>query len=246
MTTKDLFSGHAGLYAAFRPTYPDELFDFILKHVDSHMNAWDCATGNGQVAFVLSRYFKQVHATDISQTQLDHAQQAMNINYGISTAEKTTFPDHHFDLITVAQAFHWFDPDKFFTEAKRVLKPNGLMAIWGYGLLSIDKQCDEAILHFYKNIVGPYWDRARKLVDEGYRESNFPFKKIDTPSFSIRVSWTLKHLAGYLESWSATQRYIKEKQMNPVTPFIDQLRNTWHDQEEKLITFPIFLAMGKW
>lgn len=245
MENKDLFSGHASLYAAFRPSYPQALYDHLLTFVNAKKTAWDCATGNGQVAIVLSQYFDQVTATDISQAQLDNAQRAANIQYRITSAEETPFEDHSFDLITVAQAFHWFNQEKFFLEAQRVLKPNGLLAIWGYGLLSINKAIDHEILHLYKNIVGPYWDKARSLVDEGYRQSNFPFIEIASPSFFIRTSWTLKHLAGYLESWSATQQYIKANQINPVTPLIDKLSSSWSVTEEKPISFPIFLRMGK-
>lgn len=243
--SKDLFSGHASLYAAFRPRYPQALYDHLLKYVDARNTAWDCATGNGQVAIVLSQYFDRVIATDISQAQLDNAQQATNIEYRITSAEETPFNDCSFDLITVAQAFHWFNQEKFFTEAQRLLKPNGLLAIWGYGLLSVDHIIDQEIMHLYKNTVGPYWDKARSLVDEGYRQSNFPFVEIENPSFFIRTSWTLKHLAGYLESWSATQQYMKVNQINPVTPLIEKLSKSWNPDEQKTISFPIFLRMGK-
>src|SRR5882672_948119 len=120
---KDLFSAQAKQYAAFRPTYPEALYDFIFQHVHGNENAWDCATGNGQVAQRLARQFKKVYATDISQKQLDQASPANNIHYAVSPAESTPFPDHQFDLITVGQALHWFDLDKFYAEVKRVIKP---------------------------------------------------------------------------------------------------------------------------
>jgi ubiquinone/menaquinone biosynthesis C-methylase UbiE len=245
MPQKDLFSGHASIYAAFRPTYPQALYDHVLKYVKGRDTAWDCATGNGQVASVLSQYFTMVEATDISQAQLEKAQQKNNIHYTIGLAEESHFADRHFDLITVAQAFHWFDQPKFFQEAKRVLKSTGVLAIWGYGLLSIDRQRDAEILHLYKNVVGPYWDSARRLVDEGYQKSSFPLTEIPSPPFFIRVSWTLNHLAGYLESWSATQQYIQANGTNPVTPLINKFKSDWHGDEEKLISFPIFLRMGR-
>src|SRR5262245_31315897 len=103
---KDLFSKQANIYAAFRPTYPKELYDFIFSRVEKNHKAWDCATGNGQVAGYLANYFDKVYATDISQQQLDNAVKRDNITYSVSPGEKTSFEDQQFDLITVAQALH--------------------------------------------------------------------------------------------------------------------------------------------
>lgn len=129
---KDFFSGHSKIYAAFRPTYPEELYQFIFKHLKHKTKAWDCATGNGQVAQYLSKHFDNVYATDMSQQQLDHAFPAPNIHYSVCKAEKTLFEDQQFDLITVGQALHWLELDSFYKEVKRTGKPGSLLAVWGY------------------------------------------------------------------------------------------------------------------
>lgn len=243
MATKDYFSGHSKLYATFRPTYPEELYQFIFKHVTSRDTAWDCATGNGQVAQYLSAHFNRVEATDISQQQLDHAHQAGNIFYSVQAAEKTNFPNHAFDLITVGQALHWFDLPQFYDEVRRVARPNGLLAVWGYAVCSVNLTVDKIFLDFYNNIVGPYWDDARKMVDEEYRNLKFPFQQIKTPKFSLTVEWTLEQFAGYLTTWSATQKYISANHHDPVPEIVDQLKAQW--SSEKLVTFPIFLKLGR-
>jgi SAM-dependent methyltransferase len=245
MAAKDLFSAHARQYAAFRPDYPVALYEFIFQHLQDKKIAWDCATGNGQVAQYLAKYFGEVHATDISAQQLAEGVQYPNIHYQVCPAEQTTFPDDYFDLITVAQALHWIDVDKFYKEVGRVGKTGALLAVWGYGLLHINATIDSIITHFYTNIVGPYWDRARKLVDEQYETILFPFEEIETEKFSIDVAWTLDHLAGYLETWSATRGYIQAHQQNPVTPLILKLRDYWKEDEVKTISFPIFIRLGK-
>ena len=102
---KDNFSTQADIYARYRPRYPQELFEFIFERTANRQNAWDCATGNGQSAKVLARYFEKVFATDISQKQIDNAAQAVNIHYSVQPAEETNFADNTFDLITVSQAF---------------------------------------------------------------------------------------------------------------------------------------------
>jgi len=245
MAAKDLFSAHAKQYAAFRPDYPVALYEFIFQHLQDKKNAWDCATGNGQVAQYLAKYFGEVHATDISAQQLAEGVQHPNIHYQVCPAEQATFPDDYFDLITVAQALHWIDVDKFYTEVRRVGKKGALLAVWGYGLLDINTTIDPLIKHFYTNIVGPYWDSARKLVDERYETIAFPFDEIGPGKFSIDVAWTLDHLAGYLETWSAARGYIQAHQQNPVTPLILKLRNYWKEDEVKTISFPIFIRLGK-
>lgn len=241
---KDYFSTQSKAYATFRPTYPKELYDFIFSEVKEKKSAWDCATGNGQVAKYLSAYFESIYATDISQQQLAHASKGSNIFYNVSPAEKTSFNDNQFDLITVAQALHWFDRDRFYEEAKRVGKQGSLLAVWGYALLYIEPAIDEMIMHFYNDIVGPYWDDARRLVEQEYRSIAFPFEEIQTPSFSIKVQWTIDQLGGYFTSWSATQKFIKEKGFDPVEPFIASLRNHW-STEARTVSFPIFSRLGR-
>jgi SAM-dependent methyltransferase len=244
---KDYFSGqaHARLYATFRPAYPENLYRFIFAHLNGRTTAWDCATGNGQVAEYLSNHFNQVYATDISQQQIANAYQAHNIAYTVAPAEKTSFPDHQFDLITVAQAMHWFNADAFYPEAKRVLKPNGLLAVWGYARCKVTDPVDTIYLDFYRNTVGPYWDDARRLVEDEYRSIPFPFKKIDAPAFSIKVMWTLDQYTGYLSTWSATQKFIKEKGFDPVPNLIPRLAQHWPANEQKEVRFPVFLKLGQ-
>jgi len=241
---KDFFSSQSKVYAAFRPTYPKALYDFIFRRLIDKKVAWDCATGNGQVAQYLASCFNEVYATDISQQQLNHAVREKNIFYSKCPAEKTGFRDNQFSLVAIAQALHWFDQRLFFEEARRVAKPNAIVAAWGYGLLYIDPIIDGLILEFYKDKVGPYWDEARKLVENEYRSVKFPFDEIKAPSFSIKVQWTIDQLAGYLSSWSATQKYVSEKGHDPVSPFIKTLQKHWQTTE-MIASFPIFTRIGK-
>ena len=243
MSKKDYFSGHSKLYAAFRPTYPEDLYSFIFKHVKSFDSAWDCATGNGQVAGELAKHFKQVHATDISQQQLDNAVLANNISYSLQSAEHTNFNNKQFDLVTVGQAMHWFDLEKFYLEVKRVAKKEGLLAVWGYAVCSVDPAIDKIFLNFYNNIVGPYWDSARKLVEEEYESLPFPFQQIETPRFYIKAEWTLDQFTGYLSTWSATQKYMKDKNHDPVQNVMKTLKPLWLGK--KIVAFPVFLKLGR-
>lgn len=240
---KDLFSRQANQYAAFRPTYPKELYDFVFSYVTSFTTAWDVGTGNGQVARDLSKRFEKVIGSDISAKQLDNAYQAENIFY-FQTGETILFSGRRFDLICVAQAIHWFDREKFYSEVKRVGKPNSIIAVWGYGLLSVNSEIDILVKDFYINIIGPYWDSARKLVDEEYKTISFPFSEIQTPQFSFSLYWALAEFQGYLNTWSSVQKYIEENNSNPVEDLIAKIQPLW-GLEKMEVKFPLFLRLGK-
>jgi ubiquinone/menaquinone biosynthesis C-methylase UbiE len=238
---KDYFSGHSKLYANFRPTYPDVLYEFIFNHVKQFDTAWDCATGNGQVAHVLAKRFKQVFATDISSEQIKHALQEKNIIYNVELAEQTSFANNQFDLITVAQAMHWLQPEDFFREVMRVAKPGAILAVWGYANCFVNSEIDKHVTYFYQYIVGPYWDKARGLIEQHYQPISFPFEEIPSPPFQIQVNWNHEQFAGYLTTWSATQKYIHTTGVDPVPEFIRHIKPYWN--KVMPVTFPVFLRL---
>lgn len=239
----DLFSGHADQYAQYRIDYPAELYDFILARVPARQTAWDCATGNGQVAVALADAFARVEATDISENQLAQATLHPNIHYQVGPAERTAFPNGHFDLVTVAQALHWFDADAFHAEVKRVAKPGAVIAEWGYGLNKVDEAVDGLVLDFYRNRVGPYWDMRRRLIDEQYATLPFPFADVQQANFVVRRIWTLERFLNYLRTWSSVQKYKFENGDDPVSALGDALLPIW-GEGEKEVCFPVFLRAG--
>ena len=242
---KDNFSSQAKLYAQYRPTYPPELFKHILKKVSNYISAWDCGTGNGQVAAELAMHFAHVEASDISQKQLDNAVKLPNINYKLSSAESTPYPDNHFDLITVAQAIHWFDFDRFFGEVERVAKPGSTIAVWGYGLMTTEEPISQIIHDFHYKTTGPYWDEERKHVDNGYVKIPFPFKHSERKLFEFKTNWTLDQLGGYFKTRSAVQHFITKEGYDPVDAFINKIKPHWPKVSKTMeFIFPVFLTCG--
>ena len=243
----DRFSEDSGDYMRFRPKYPLGLIEEIVQLSKERANSWDCATGNGQVAAELARSFNIVHATDISKNQINQAIPATNIVYSISRAEKTSFPSDHFDLITVAQAIHWFDFNLFYDEAKRVARPDCIMAIWGYGLLRFNNRIDRSVDHFYQEVVGPFWDKERKHIDASYTSIPFPFEELKlSRKYSIQKTFTLEEFAGYLSTWSSVKRYKKDRGLDPVEEFVRNIRQDWLQLGVKLnATFPLFTKIGR-
>lgn len=240
---KDNFSEKSDNYARYRPGFPPELFDFLETLLSDKKRAWDCGTGNGQVAKVLANFIDEVYATDISGAQLKQATGKTNIRYSQQPAENTNFPENYFDLITVAQAIHWFDFPQFYEEVKRVLKPSGYIAVMGYSLFKSDKETNKLVEHFHHEIVGPYWDPERKYLDEKYQTIPFAFKEIETPKFQLKEIWSLERLTGYLNTWSAVKHYEKQVGRNPVELIKDDLEKSFGKSGE--LRFQILLRLGQ-
>jgi SAM-dependent methyltransferase len=244
---KDLFSKQAGAYAKYRPSYPPDLINYIVSFVKENKHAWDCATGNGQAAVLLSPYFEKISATDISENQLKLAIRKENIFYSTAKASSTIFPDNSFDLITVAQAYHWFPFGDFEKEAKRVSKPEGIIAVWGYNIPVCEfPPLNKIINHFYKDIVGPYWDPERKYIDDYYRTVPFCFDELTPRSFEIELQWNLDDLLGYFNSWSSVMNFIDKHQHNPADNISAELSEAWPDNIATIaFRFPVFLRIGR-
>jgi SAM-dependent methyltransferase len=244
MSFKDLFSQQAKEYAKYRPTYPKELFSYLSSIVPDHEMVWDCGTGNGQAALALADYFSHIIATDPSQLQLQQAVKNPKVDYRICSAEKTDLVAHTISLITVAQAFHWFRQEEFFAEVKRVAKPGAVLAIWCYELTQINPEADSIVNHIYKDVLGEYWDPARKLVEEGYTKEIIPFQELPVPAFQLSAEWTVEDFLGYLSTWSALQSYKNKTGSNPLIDIEGSLRAAYGEGKQK-VHWPLSIRVFK-
>src|SRR6266511_1261221 len=241
---KDHFSKQAAGYAKFRPRYPPELFDYLGFIAPSHELAWDCGTGNGQAAIGLASVFNRVIATDASEKQIANAQPHKIVEYRVAPAENSGIGSGTIDLILVAQASHWFDLDRFYSEARRVLKADGILAASAYNLLHIEPAVDDIVNRYYYDVVGPFWPPERKFVEQ-FADLPFPFQEIVPPKFEMTAQWNLDHLLGYLQTWSSTQRFIAAKGSDPLEQIMDELRAAWGDsQQTRNVTWPLVLRVG--
>ncbi len=241
---KDLFSTQATDYARYRPHYPAALFRHLSKFCVSHDLAWDCGTGSGQAAVALAPYFSAVVGTDPSSKQLSEAVALEKVTYREAAAESSGLADLSVDLITVAQAFHWFKQPEFFAECTRVAKPGCVLAVWCYELCEITPAVDHVVMSLYRDTLDAYWEKERRLVEEGYRNVVFPFKELNAPVVSMSAEWQLPDLIGYLGTWSAFQKYYKEKGYDPRTPLMPNFLSAWGDQAvPKAVRWPLSLRV---
>ncbi len=245
---KDHFSGHSKQYSNARPTYPDNLFDYLMTCVKGRNLAWDCATGNGQAALKLAPYFKKIMATDASKTQLDEANACANVEYKVATAENSGLDAQSVDLITVATAIHWFDFNAFYEEAKRVMKPNGLIAVWCYSLFQTDNAAFNALINvYYRDIVSLYWPTERRYIDAQYKTIPFPFAEITpVPEFAIVNQWSSNQIINYLQTWSGVKKYEEQRGKNPIEEWLlPRMVECINDFDEPLlVTMPLALRVG--
>jgi ubiquinone/menaquinone biosynthesis C-methylase UbiE len=245
--SKDLFSNHASDYAQYRPSYPPELIEYLASLCTTHDIALDCATGNGQAAVLLAKYFKQVIATDLSKEQISAARQMPNISYEVSRAESTPFEEDTFDLITIAQAYHWVKHDEFAKEVKRIGKPGAIVAVWGYNLFrSANKEVIKLIDEFYYNVTDPYWEPERKYIENNYQTVPFDFAEINSDKkFRMTVNWSAEQVEGYLNTWSAIKKFMRVNNYNPVTELMARVREVWGSNEKVEFEFPLPLRIAR-
>jgi SAM-dependent methyltransferase len=244
----DHFSGVSAAYAAFRPRYPESLFDFLAQESPARDEAWDAGTGSGQAAVGLARHFRHVTATDPSESQIECAIPHAKVSYRVGPAERSGLDDGSMDLVTAAQSVHWFDQPRFWSEVRRVLRPRGVIAIWTYVAFEISAAIDAVIARFYSGVVGPYWAPERRQVETRYQSIAFPFEEFKAPDFVIEQPMSLDDVAGYVRTWSATRAFIEHHRQDPVDDLVRDLSRVWGGdapQQMRMTRWPVAMRIGR-
>lgn len=243
---EDHFSSHSQQYVRARPRYPEEIYAYLASLAPGRSLAWDCGTGNGQAALGLAQYFDKVHATDASAEQISQAYPHDKVEYHVEPAEHVSLPTASADLVTVAVAIHWFHFEDFYREVKRVLKPNGILAVWTYSFSEVSPEIDALIHHYYYEVLSGYWPERIHYLAEQYRTIPFPFEEIQSPPFTMEIQWDLNQFAAFLDSWSASQRYKSQTGEHPLGKIWPKLLAAWGDESEKrLVRWPLYFRIGR-
>lgn len=243
---KDHFSKQSAIYAKFRPQYPPEFYAFLASLTQEHEKAWDCGTGNGQATIGLSAFYNSVIATDPSEQQIMHAFPRANVEYRVEKAEDISLDANSVDLVSIANALHWFDFDIFYPIVKKILKQDGIIAGWAYGLPMITKEIDLIISHFHDHTLNDYWIAENRLVEAGYKTIPFPFSEITAPDFISQKEFDLPEMISYLNTWSATQRFIAKNDVNPTDALLKTLEPVWGDATlKRIVTWKLVLKIGR-
>ena len=243
---KDHFSTHSKNYAEYRPRYPEQLLQLLSGLAPARNVVWDCACGTGQLSVPLTDYFEHVIATDGSAEQIMQAEPNEYVEYHVALADQAPLAAQSVDLITVAQAAHWFDLEKFYLEARRVAKPNAVIALISYGIFYVeDEQINQVLQHFYHNVVGQYWPPERRHVENGYQELSFPFDAIELPLIEMDEAWSLEQLIGYISTWSAIKVARQQLNDDPIEALQMQLESIWGDNQiKRSVIWPLTLKVA--
>jgi ubiquinone/menaquinone biosynthesis C-methylase UbiE len=245
MSNAGLFSSVAREYANFRPGYPPEMFEWLAAQAPATRSAWDCGCGSGQASLALAAHFDQVHATDASSEQIAAAKPHARVKYSVAPAERSGLDAGSVDLVTAAQALHWFDVPAFYAEAQRVARGGALLAVWTYPRPELEDPALDRLFHaFYRDVVGPYWPPERLHVESHYQTLPFPFEELPHPPFGLVFEWSLEQLAGYASSWSATARCRQATGRDPLPLLRDALAPAWPADGNARVRIPIVLRAG--
>ncbi len=246
MAFQDYFSGHAAAYAEARPGYPDDLFAWLAAQAHGHQLAWDAGCGNGQASRALSGYFDSVYASDPSEAQIASAGANARVRYVVEAAEAPGLPDGCADLVTVAQAYHWFNTQRFCAQARRVLKPDGLIAVWSYAQSEVSFEVDRIFYELHDVRLAQDWPAGRDHVLNRYRDLPFDFDRVATPAFEMRSEWNLHQYLAYLRSWSASQRHLARTGRDAVQEISGAMHQAWGDPGlSRSVRWPLLVLAGR-
>jgi SAM-dependent methyltransferase len=237
---KDHFSGQSDAYQKYRPDYPPALFEWLASQAPARRLAIDVATGNGQAAVALAPYFDRVIATEPSSAAAGGSRASWR-EYRQGGGGRVELAA---DLLTAAQAAHWFDWPRFCVEGARVLRPGGVLAVWSYGYGRVEPVIDGLIADFSRDVVGPYWPRERRHVEEAYRDLVLPFPLIDAPDLEMQTHWDAGAMLNYLDTWSAVRRCRARTGRDPLRLLAEPLRQSWGDGTRDM-RWPLTLRAGR-
>jgi SAM-dependent methyltransferase len=220
------------------------MFEWLSARAPGRLLAIDVGTGNGQAAVALAAHFDAVIGTEPSAAQLAQARPHPRVTYRQEPAESMSAASASADLVTAAQAAHWFDWPQFTEEARRVLRPGGVLALWSYGNCEVTPAIDGLVADFFRDVVGPYWPRERRHVEESYRALELPFPAIAAPEFAMHTRWNVAAMLGYLDTWSAVRRCRARTQRDPLALLVGPLGEAWGGGPRPM-TWPLTLKAGR-
>ena len=235
------FSPLAAEYAASRPTYPTELFDWLARESPALDQAWDVATGNGQAAIGLTAHFAHVIATDISATQLENATSHPRVEYRVAPAEESGLAADSIDLVTVAAAIHWFDLPRFYREVRRVLRDGGVLAAWTYHVVRVESPLQDVLEPFYRDVVGPYFAPGARMVDARYEGLGMPGEALEPPPLWVTVRWAPDQVLRYVRTWSGVHAYQAAHGADPVVDIETAVRDALGGDAPATLRFPLYV-----
>jgi SAM-dependent methyltransferase len=245
MAFGDYFSQRSENYAAARPTYPVEVAEYVASIAPRRGLVWEAGCGSGQMSVLLATFFDHIAASDPSTAQLAHAARVAHVTYHCAQAEASALADGCADVAVAATAAHWFDRPAFYREALRVLKPDGVLAVIGYGNTQVDAEVDPVVFHFTRHVLKEWWPPGRVHVDSNYTTMDFPFAQLPAPSLEIQMEWTREQFMAYVDTWSAVRAMETAVGDSASVAFRAALSSVWDADSRKVVRWPLAIKAAR-
>jgi hypothetical protein len=128
---------------------------------------------------------------------------------------------------------------------KRVLKPSGIFAAWGYKWPHIDSAVDDALDKTFLDVIKPYWAPQNQLLLDDYKDVPFPFAPLNTPDIEMTMHWTIQEFFAYLHSWSATRRCMDEQGDDFFVSSFEKISRLWEGEAKREVSMGFVLVAGR-
>lgn len=253
-------ASHARIYSKFRPTYPKALLDiltgYLVRSGSDQDTVVDIGCGSGQSTFYLQDSFKHCIGVDISKAQVQEAQKkceemhCKNVEFRVGNGMDLPMETASANAVTIAQAWHWMaNLEKFYSECKRILKPHGCLAVYGYGNVHLKNElCNQLVRDFYKNTLTGCWHKERCHIDNEYAEVDLPFSNVERHDIEMPKTYTVEDFIGYVSTWSGYEKYCA---INPNNTVLQDLQEKISEHLSSNNTplldakFPVFMIIGQ-
>ena len=215
-------------YAKFRRGYPDEVFEIIKNKIKNNKTALDVGCGTGIATKEIAKFCESVIGTDKEEGMLEQARiYAPNCKFILAPAEKLPFEDSSFDLLVVAQAFHWFDQQKALSEFKRVIKPDGLIVIFR----KCSKDGQKILPRFVWDVLSNYFylDEDLKNQDEFSYLNNADLKSCELIELDYVDVYIPEEYLGFLRTHSTYNLIPDNKKASYINEITEVLKNYLQD-----------------
>lgn len=242
----DYFSEHAERYAAHRPRYPPALAEALAELAPGRELAWDAGCGPGQLTGLLGSHFEHVVGTDASPDQLAGAEARAGVSYLCALAEDAPIAGSVADLVTVAQAAHWFDLERFYREVCRVARAGAALALVTYDRPRVSDEVDRVVDPFHDRVLEGHWSPRRRHVDARYATLAFPFEEVSVPELAMEERRTAAGFLAYVETWSGVRAFERAGGRERLDRFRDEVLEAWGGPDrERTVRWPLTVRAGR-